>query len=169
MFQIIRWRENLYIPTHEISKEAADLIRGLLCDTESRLGSNGGADEIKDHPFFNGIDWSALNQRQMQAPWKPDFASASDTQYFDFDEGIDPPPIPSDDELNYDDDNDSNGNQFYGFTFRRFLTNGGPPPDFFQGDNSKSTNKNSGNSRGSAAAAHQSQQASNNAPDAVYV
>lgn len=45
-----------------ISPEAKDLIEQLLnVDFVNRLGANG-ADQIKAHPFFNGIDWSNLKK-----------------------------------------------------------------------------------------------------------
>ena len=43
--------------------------------------------------------------------------------------------MPDDDDTCDDNEGDDNGNKFYGFTFRRFLTNGGPPSTFFQGQN----------------------------------
>lgn len=32
----------------------------LQRDPKKRLGSTRGIDELKDHPFFEGIDWSNL-------------------------------------------------------------------------------------------------------------
>ena len=53
--KILEWKENFYIPSSaNISKEAESLIRGLITDEEQRLGKNGGAAEIKKHPFFKG-------------------------------------------------------------------------------------------------------------------
>ena len=48
-------------------------------------------------------------------------------------------PAPDDEPSSHGNDECHNANQFYGFTFRRFLTNGGPPPQFFQGENSSSS------------------------------
>merc|ERR1712088_1106931 len=102
-----------------------------------------GAIEIKEHPFFNGINFSQVEGHQLIAPWKPSFDDPEDTNNFDFDFDVNPGPMPDDD--TFHDNDDDNGNQFYGFTFRRFLTNGGPPPTFFQGQNSlKSSNKSDG-------------------------
>lgn len=40
---------------------AKDLIRGLLIkEPESRLGSARGATEIKQHPFFEGLNWALI-------------------------------------------------------------------------------------------------------------
>lgn len=42
----------------DVSFEAKDLIRKLLCkDPTKRLGFSG-AHEIKAHPWFKGINWS---------------------------------------------------------------------------------------------------------------
>ncbi|KAL2454881.1 Phototropin-2 [Abeliophyllum distichum] len=46
---------------------ARQLINALLSrDPASRLGSNGGANEIKQHPFFRGINWPLI--RCMSPP-----------------------------------------------------------------------------------------------------
>ena len=99
----------------------------------------------------------------MGAPWKPIIKDAEDTANFDFDTSCGP--APDDEPFSHDNDECDNGNQFYGFTFRRFLTNGGPPPQFFQGENSSSRSS-SGTSNSNKA------QNDNNAEvgqDAVYV
>nr|BAA95669.1 phototropin [Adiantum capillus-veneris] len=52
------------IPT---SLAARQLINGLLQkDPENRLGSQGGANEIKGHPFFQGVNWTLI--RCMRPP-----------------------------------------------------------------------------------------------------
>ncbi|XP_020211395.1 serine/threonine-protein kinase D6PKL1 [Cajanus cajan] len=44
-----------------VSFQAKDLIRGLLVkDPENRLGSEKGAAEIKQHPFFDGLNWALI-------------------------------------------------------------------------------------------------------------
>ncbi|CAL9147718.1 unnamed protein product [Musa hybrid cultivar] len=44
-----------------VSFHARDLIRGLLVkEPESRLGSVTGAAEIKQHPFFEGLNWALI-------------------------------------------------------------------------------------------------------------
>ncbi|KAI8847441.1 hypothetical protein BC829DRAFT_418437 [Chytridium lagenaria] len=40
----------------QISPEAEDLIKRLVCKQDIRLGLNG-IDEIKSHPWFKGFDW----------------------------------------------------------------------------------------------------------------
>ncbi|KAM7531617.1 hypothetical protein LguiB_035027 [Lonicera macranthoides] len=53
---------NLKFPdTPLVSFQARDLIRGLLVkEPENRLGSERGAAEIKQHPFFEGLNWALI-------------------------------------------------------------------------------------------------------------
>jgi hypothetical protein len=45
----------------QVSLAARQLINALLQrDPASRLGSNTGANEIKEHPFFCGIKWPLI-------------------------------------------------------------------------------------------------------------
>lgn len=45
----------------QVSLAARQLINALLQrDPASRLGSNTGANEIKEHPFFHGINWPLI-------------------------------------------------------------------------------------------------------------
>lgn len=44
-----------------VSFQARDLIKGLLVkEPENRLGSEKGAAEIKQHPFFQGLNWALI-------------------------------------------------------------------------------------------------------------
>ncbi|XP_014513328.1 serine/threonine-protein kinase KIPK2 [Vigna radiata var. radiata] len=44
-----------------VSFQARDLIRGLLVkEPENRLGTEKGAAEIKQHPFFEGLNWALI-------------------------------------------------------------------------------------------------------------
>ena len=43
-----------------LSPECLDFVRSLIQDPDRRLGRNG-ADEIKGHPWFRGIDWGRLH------------------------------------------------------------------------------------------------------------
>ncbi|CAN6333935.1 unnamed protein product [Urochloa humidicola] len=54
--------QNLRFPDNPaVSSNAKDLIRGLLVkEPENRLGSLRGAAEIKQHPFFEGLNWALI-------------------------------------------------------------------------------------------------------------
>ncbi|OAY63133.1 Serine/threonine-protein kinase KIPK [Ananas comosus] len=71
--------ESLKFPGNpSVSSHARDLIRGLLVkDPENRLGSVRGAAEIKQHPFFEGLNWALI---RCAAPPEPpnsyDFGTA---------------------------------------------------------------------------------------------
>lgn len=68
----------------QISPAARDLIQRLMCDVEDRLGTRG-IQEIKDHPFFDGIQWDRLYQ--CVSPYVPRVDHELDTQNFEhFDE-----------------------------------------------------------------------------------
>ncbi|CAL0321459.1 unnamed protein product [Lupinus luteus] len=55
-----------------VSFHARDLITGLLVkEPENRLGSEKGAAEIKQHPFFEGLNWALI--RCAIPPDIPDF------------------------------------------------------------------------------------------------
>ncbi|KAG4393767.1 hypothetical protein GLYMA_03G164600v4 [Glycine max] len=79
--KIVNWKSHLRFPEEaRLSPEAKDLISKLLCDVNQRLGSNG-ADEIKAHPFFNGVEWDKLYQ--MEAAFIPEVNDELDTQNFE--------------------------------------------------------------------------------------
>ncbi|GFP57942.1 serine/threonine-protein kinase gad8 [Trichoderma asperellum] len=53
---------------------ARDTITRLLeREPSHRLGAKGGASKVKEHPFFAGIDWVILLQRNYAPPFKPEF------------------------------------------------------------------------------------------------
>ena len=53
----------------DVSEEAKDLIRKLLCkDPTKWLGFNG-AHEIKSHPWFKGINWSNVAKWKLNPPF----------------------------------------------------------------------------------------------------
>jgi protein-serine/threonine kinase len=119
--KIIHWKEFLSFPPDiYVSPTAENLIRRLLCDAESRLG-RFGADEIKAHPFFTGIDWESIHS--AAAPFIPKLRSIADTSHFPIEDlqqtTEEPPPaaIPESGTLARQKDL-----AFVGYTFRRFET-----------------------------------------------
>lgn len=48
-----------------------------------RLGANRDAAELKEHPFFKGIDWQALALKQVTPPFKPNIESDESVANFD--------------------------------------------------------------------------------------
>jgi serine/threonine-protein kinase RIM15 len=74
----IDWHEEDGI---DVSSTARDLIAKLLAlDPSDRLG-NGGAHEVKAHPWFDGVEWDTLSEQAAQ--FVPKTESVSDTSYFD--------------------------------------------------------------------------------------
>ncbi|KAL7924303.1 protein kinase [Trichoderma austrokoningii] len=73
---------------------ARDIITRLLeREPNHRLGAKGGASEVKEHPFFAGIEWPRLLQRNYEAPFKPDFEPVSHFQQHGVQEYPPPPGI----------------------------------------------------------------------------
>jgi len=61
-----------------------DLIKAFLHpDRSQRLGNLiGGAKDVLDHPWFRGVDWEALERREIRAPIIPHVTSLDDTRHF---------------------------------------------------------------------------------------
>ena len=79
-YKVVNFKKYLKIPSQSnISNEAIDLIFKLVNNAEIRLGING-VDEIKKHPFFNGVDWE--NIINSKAPFIPELESEFDSKYF---------------------------------------------------------------------------------------
>lgn len=81
--KIVRWKHFLEFPEDvNVSSDAVDLLQQFLTDGSKRIGTRaGGIQEIKDHPFFKGIDWNSI--RGYDAPFKPQVTTDLDTKYFD--------------------------------------------------------------------------------------
>lgn len=81
IFQNILKREIGWpLPPDELSPIAKDFIDRLLNpNPHRRLGANG-AEEVKSHPFFEGVDWNNLLETKLMFLPEPD--NELDTGYF---------------------------------------------------------------------------------------
>jgi serine/threonine protein kinase len=63
------------------SPEFYSLIRRLLThDIKKRIGgTDRDAEEIKAHPFFRGLDWLALERKEVTPPYQPNVEDPKDT------------------------------------------------------------------------------------------
>jgi hypothetical protein len=67
-----------------LSPAAVSVVRGLLEKApKSRLCCKTGINELKALPFFASIDWDALYQRKVKAPYVPELATKEDTSLFE--------------------------------------------------------------------------------------
>lgn len=75
---------NVELP-ESFSKELRDLLEGLLQrDIDKRLGcKGGGADEVKAHPFFAGIDWNQVYYQKYTPPLIPPRGEVNAADAFD--------------------------------------------------------------------------------------
>ena len=114
-YKVLNWKQYLKIPSKvKISEEAKDLIYKMINNSNNRLGING-ADEIKKHPFFNGVDWD--NIRNSKPPFIPILKNEYDTSYFEKFEVIEPFYPKSKDKFRRKDI------EYLGYTFKEELYN----------------------------------------------
>ncbi|ONM05913.1 AGC (cAMP-dependent cGMP-dependent and protein kinase C) kinase family protein [Zea mays] len=86
--KIVNWRTHLKFPEEaRLTADAKDLISKLLCNVDQRLGTKG-AEEIKEHPWFSGLEWGKLYE--IEAAYLPQVTDELDTQNFEkFEESSD--------------------------------------------------------------------------------
>ncbi|KAJ5973806.1 hypothetical protein N7481_011016 [Penicillium waksmanii] len=71
-------------PRDALSTEGRNFVKGLLNrNPKHRLGAEGDAKQLMEHPFFDDIDWDALCRKQVIPPFKPKLQSDTDTSNFD--------------------------------------------------------------------------------------
>ncbi|XP_048465962.1 protein kinase C theta type-like [Rhincodon typus] len=79
LFQSIRTDDPIY--PRWLGKEAKDiLVKLFVREPERRLGIKGS---IRQHAFFRDINWQALENREVEPPFKPTVKSSSDCSNFD--------------------------------------------------------------------------------------
>ncbi|KAM4018443.1 serine/threonine-protein kinase MRCK gamma isoform 2-T2 [Anomaloglossus baeobatrachus] len=83
--KIMNHEVHLQFPSEitDVSDNAKDLIRRLICRQANRLG-RGGVDDFKKHPFFTGVEWE--NIHTATPPYIPEVDSPADTSNFDVDD-----------------------------------------------------------------------------------
>ncbi|XP_059217200.1 microtubule-associated serine/threonine-protein kinase 4 isoform X2 [Stomoxys calcitrans] len=75
----IEWPDNDDWP---VQPEAKDIITQLLQQNpRDRLGTQTGALEVKEHFYFDGLDWNSL--LRQKAEFVPQLSNDDDTSYFD--------------------------------------------------------------------------------------
>lgn len=64
--------------------EGKDLIKKLLVvNTSKRIGCTGNGDlSIRNHPWFNDIDFRKLYHKEIDAPWVPEISDPFDSKNF---------------------------------------------------------------------------------------
>jgi len=79
-------KEKVRLP-NSLSKPAKSLLAGLLTkDPRQRLGGGpGDCQELKEHEFFQNINWTDLDLKKIPPPFKPAVSGIMDTKYFDSD------------------------------------------------------------------------------------
>lgn len=81
VFSHVLPQRNYSIPDDvEVSEEAIDLLKNLICSADKRLGRSGISD-FKKHPFFKSIDWD--NVHKQDPPYVPTIHGSSDTSNFE--------------------------------------------------------------------------------------
>ena len=84
MFDLITKAELKFSKKIKISESAEDLITKLLIkDQDLRLGAEGGFETIKNHSFFKGFDFKALEEKKLKAPFIPILRGSMDVTNFD--------------------------------------------------------------------------------------
>jgi protein kinase A len=82
---IVRGKWKLPGGGSKLSKHALDLIYGMLEKRPTeRLGClAGGYRDVKDHPFFQEVNFNKLVKKQIKAPWVPFIEDPLDISHFE--------------------------------------------------------------------------------------
>ena len=68
-----------------MSEDSVTILKALLLiEPASRLGSGPtGAEEIKNHPFFKGINWTDVYEKKLTPPFIPNISESTNVGNFD--------------------------------------------------------------------------------------
>ena len=84
MYDLIQNTEVTFPQNIYLSDDAKDIIFKLLKkDVKERLGYASGIVEIKNHPFFKGIDFQEIENKKVKSPFIPKIENNTDVQNFD--------------------------------------------------------------------------------------
>lgn len=73
---------NFYYTVSDITKQFIKEL--LVINPENRLGyGKDGAAKIKNHKFFNGVDWDKALRKEYKPPFVPELLDELDLKYFD--------------------------------------------------------------------------------------
>jgi len=79
-----KFKKPIIFKTNLFSPELKDLISRLLSiNVENRIGYKKGAEEIKNHPVFKGVNWEDYFNKKIKPPFVPNIASEVDLGNFD--------------------------------------------------------------------------------------
>ena len=78
------YKNKLQFPRY-IDNDSIDIITKLLTvDPKKRLGSGkDGVVKIKNHPFFDDVDWDDVVNKNFIPPFQPELSDELDLRYFD--------------------------------------------------------------------------------------
>jgi serine/threonine protein kinase len=73
---------NFYYTESDITKQFVKEL--LVINPENRLGyGKDGTTKIKNHKFFNGVDWDKALRKEYKPPFIPELSNELDLKYFD--------------------------------------------------------------------------------------
>lgn len=80
--KVMTWRDTLIFPPETpISEEARETIVRFCCESDRRMGSKCGIEELKTISYFRGVDWEHIRERPAAIP--VEVRSIDDTSNFD--------------------------------------------------------------------------------------
>lgn len=76
-------RKPIYYNSKIFDKESQDFVKGLLnYDPKKRLGAKS-VDELKGHPFFSGLDWKKVINKEYIPTYIPEIKNVNDNFILD--------------------------------------------------------------------------------------